>query len=512
VTYTATDQGGNISRCSFNVVVSNAARPSISACPADVIVEATGLCSAIATWTAPTPTAGCGTTIESTHKPGDSFPLGTTVVTYTVRDKVGNVVTCSFKVTIRDISPPVFTNCPTNITVEAGDACSAIATWPAPVVTDNCSAGVTSTHNPGTAFPIGTTTVTYTAIDTKANRATCTFKVIVADTSPPVITGCPPNQIVTTNTCNATATWTPPVATDKCTSLLTSNRLPGSTFPAGVTTVTYTAKDQLGNTSTCSFTVTVVDNAAPVITGCPANINLSTAGCTATASWTAPGVIDNCAVAVVSSHKPGDAFEIGTTVVTYTATDASGTASTCAFNVFVASTDPPVVNVCPNDIEAETFESGAIVTWEEPQAVAQCGELIVTTSHPSGSEFPVGKTLVTYEFADKSGKMTECSFNVTVESQQVLVDVSKAVTPDGDGINDTWWLEKIEAFRDNRVVIVDRWGNQVYEATGYDNTHVMWNGTGTSGAMVPTGTYFYTIELRTSSSVVQQRGFIEVIQ
>jgi gliding motility-associated-like protein len=512
VTYTATDQAGNVARCSFNVIVLNAASPAISKCPDNMTIDATAACSAVATWTPPTATAGCGTTVSSTHAPGDSFPLGTTLVTYTVKDKVGNVATCSFNVTVRDITAPVFSGCPTDITVEAGDACAGTATWTPPSVSDNCSAGVTSTHNPGTAFPVGTTTVTYTAIDTKANKTTCSFKVTVGDTTPPVFTGCPANVAVTTNTCNATATWTPPVASDKCTSLVTTDRLPGSVFPAGVTTVTYTAKDQNGNVSKCSFTVTVIDNAPPVITGCPSNINLETNGCAATASWTPPGVTDNCGVAVVSSHKPGDAFPLGTTAVTYTATDASGTPSTCTFNVKVSSTQPPILSECPDDIVAATFEKGKVVTWSEPQAAAQCGELIVTSTHQSGAEFPIGRTQVIYEFADKSGRTITCSFSVTIEDQPVLVDVSKALTPDGDGINDTWWLGKIEDFHDNRVIVVDRWGNQVYQATGYDNTNVMWNGIGTNGARVPTGTYFYTIELRTSLTVVQQKGSIEVIQ
>lgn len=512
VTYTATDQAGNTSQCAFNVVVVNSATPTISKCPSDITAEATASCTAVVSWTAPTATAGCSTTVTSTHSSGDSFALGTTVVTYTVRDPAGNLATCSFKVTVRDTTIPVFSGCPANFTIEAGDACAAIASWQPPTVSDNCSASITSTHNPGTAFPMGATTVTYTAIDTKANKATCSFKVTVVDTTPPAITGCPSNLSVSTAGCNATVSWQPPVVSDKCTSTMTSDRAPGSVFPAGVTTVTYTAKDQDGNKSTCSFTVTVVDNVAPVITGCPSNINMTTTGCDEKVSWTAPRATDNCSVTMVSSHKPGDAFQIGTTVVAYTATDPGGNASTCTFNVIVTSTAPPFVSDCPSDISMKTMVESVVVTWDEPQAVAQCGDVIVKRSHEPGSKFDVGKSLVTYEFADKSGQSTMCSFYVTVEAQQILVEVSRALTPDGDGINDTWRLDKIEDFKDNRVTVVDRWGNQVYHAVGYDNTRIVWNGTALSGGKVPTGTYFYNIELRTIRTVVHQTGSIEVIQ
>src|SRR6202008_244261 len=48
----------------------------------------------------------------------------------------------------------------------------------------------------------------------------------------------------------------------------------GSAFPVGVTTNTFRVTDASGNTATCSFNVTVVDNQAPAIT-CPANITVT---------------------------------------------------------------------------------------------------------------------------------------------------------------------------------------------------------------------------------------------
>ncbi|MBS1945218.1 MAG: HYR domain-containing protein, partial [Bacteroidetes bacterium] len=92
--------------------------------------------------------------------------------------------------------------------------------------------------------------------------------------------------------------------------------------------MTYTATDASGNTATCSFTVTVADNTAPVIAGCPVNINLSAgSSCNATATWTDPTVSDNCpgsTIAQTAGPVSGSTFPKGTTTVTYTATDASG--------------------------------------------------------------------------------------------------------------------------------------------------------------------------------------------
>lgn len=83
------------------------------------------------------------------------------------------------------------------------------------------------------------------------------------DVAPPTIANCPANIAKTTIGTTATFTWTPPTATDNCTATpsLTGSHAPGASFPLGGTVVTYTAKDGANNTATCSFTVTVIQQA-----------------------------------------------------------------------------------------------------------------------------------------------------------------------------------------------------------------------------------------------------------
>jgi hypothetical protein len=82
-----------------------------------------------------------------------------------------------------DIIAPIIVNCPANISVAAAvGATSAIAPqWTSPTTTDNCpnAINLTSTYQPGASFPIGTTSVTYTAKDAANNSATCVFTVTV---------------------------------------------------------------------------------------------------------------------------------------------------------------------------------------------------------------------------------------------------------------------------------------------------------------------------------------------
>ncbi len=82
-----------------------------------------------------------------------------------------------------DVQPPVLRNCPSNISVTSTGT-NATATWTAPTATDNCTTtpSVTSNLISGATFPIGTTTVIYTAKDTKGNTSTCHFTVTVSKT------------------------------------------------------------------------------------------------------------------------------------------------------------------------------------------------------------------------------------------------------------------------------------------------------------------------------------------
>ena len=80
-----------------------------------------------------------------------------------------------------DTESPVISGCPGT---QSGVTDSGIATgtisWTAPTATDNFVIQMlTSTHNPGDSFPIGTTAVTYTSTDAAGNVASCTFDVVV---------------------------------------------------------------------------------------------------------------------------------------------------------------------------------------------------------------------------------------------------------------------------------------------------------------------------------------------
>ncbi|WP_333819487.1 HYR domain-containing protein, partial [Ohtaekwangia sp.] len=389
---TAGESVGGTPICCLNM---ESSPPNFTSCPANIDVSADATaCGKSISWTAPTVTDNCGVaSVIPDHNPGDFFPVGTTVVTYTATDNYGNTANCSFNVKVRDDTPPVLVGCPADFSVPVDPTtCNAVANWTPPTATDSCdpSPQINANINPGTTLSLGPHTVTYTAKDMEGNQSTCSFIVTVTDATKPVFTNCPANINVTTNpaTCTATASWTPPTASDNCGGSLTvtSTANPGATFGLGINTVTYEATDAAGNKETCSFTVTVTDGTKPVIANCPANISVTTnpATCNAVVNWTAPTVTDNCDASptVTSTASPGATFGLGTTTVTYEATDAAGNKETCSFTVTVTDGVKPVFNNCPTNISVTTNPTtcNAVVNWTVPTVTDNCDASPVVTS------------------------------------------------------------------------------------------------------------------------------------
>lgn len=204
---------------------------------------------------------------------------------------------------------------------------------------------------------------------------------------------------------------------------------------------------------------------------------------------------------------------LGTTMVKYSAVDIYGNSSFCQFEVIVKNETPPVFTGCPATLFAKANESGqAIVDWIKPTAASPCSEVSLTVSHNPGSMFEIGTTDVEYQAIDDVGNVSKCTFRVNVTAEALEIGIPQVITPDGDGINDTWQLSNIEKFKDNKIVIVDRWGSVIYRASGYNNESIVWLGANAGGGIAPTGTYFYTLSVDTGTNRIEKRGFIELIR
>ena len=167
-----------------------------------------------------------------------------------------------------DNQAPQIAGIPENLTVPTDEGQStAVVQWVEPTASDNVTVTeFVSTHPSGFQFPVGRTTVTYSASDAGGNTASESFTVTVEDREPPRITGLPGNLTVTVapDDVPTPVHWPAPTSADNVSvSEFTSNRVPGDSFPEGVTIVTYTARDSAGNERVDDFRVTVLVSTPP---------------------------------------------------------------------------------------------------------------------------------------------------------------------------------------------------------------------------------------------------------
>jgi len=348
-TYISTDAAGNTATCSFTITVQDGEAPSAT-CPADMTVSTdAGNCDAMVTYSAATYADNCaggGIAMTSGLGSGSTFGIGTHTEMYTSTDAAGNTATCSFTVTVQDGEAPTAT-CPSDMT-ESTDAgsCDAVVTYAAATYADNCVGGgiaMTSGLGSGSTFGIGTNTEMYTSTDAAGNTATCSFTITVEDGEAPAIT-CPSSIISGTDAglCKGVVTWTEPTPTDNCSATAMSSHMSGAQFSVTTTTVTYTAMDAAGNTSTCSFDVTINDTELPVIVTCPSDVTAGAdaGSCAATVDVGDLVATDNCNVASIVNDFNGTSdadgvYSSGMTTVNWTVTDDGGNTATCSFNVTV---------------------------------------------------------------------------------------------------------------------------------------------------------------------------------
>ena len=121
------------------------------------------------------------------------FSLGAHLVTLAVTDKAGAGSTDDTLITVQDTTPPALF-CPPDVTVECQSAGQAEVLVPPATASDSCygTVPVTNDRTPGGAdasgaYPLGSTTVTFTATDGAGNTSSCETVVTVVDTTPPLI-------------------------------------------------------------------------------------------------------------------------------------------------------------------------------------------------------------------------------------------------------------------------------------------------------------------------------------
>jgi len=490
VTLRAQDGSGNIAVCNFTVSVQDQTGPTYAtpgnpgpAAGSTVVANVLNIssCSARAIWANPVFVDQCPGAVMIVSQTAFSNVTifsadngGITPVTYVFKDAAGNLSTHTFNVRVVDNQPPVAKCKDISVNLSATIGAGAMMVPPASVdnsSTDNCGYSYVNFPVLYTCANIGSNNYTLTITDDAGNTNSCTSVVTVQDNTAPTFT-CPANVTV-----NANAICLGPVsgtatATDNCAVVeyeydvnppaavnfqllnngLTANLSSIPALPLGVNVVTLRASDVSGNSSTCSYSITVRDVTPPVFAGVPANV---TVGCTTIPPITNPTATDNCGTAAVTFS--GETFSPGVCVFTITRTwvasdnaipantvsvsqvitvqDVTGPVFNAAFipsgMVNINVTGPLVctgnytlnVNNLTDVADACNGVSGIAYTLNPPVGMMSSGSLSLAAGVFTlpVSSFAIGTNVVTLTATDGCGNPTTKVVNIVVTDNQAPV-------------------------------------------------------------------------------------------
>lgn len=394
-------------------LVYNDPPPSIVCPPNFTVTTGADLCEAVvANYGVPTVSDNCPGASWFLTNVLPAYPVGVSTVIWIAEDSKGQMASCPQTVTVLDAQAPVVT-CPADVSVtnDPGECFATLAAGTA-TAADNCTLQSIVSDAP-TLFPVGATPVTHTATDAGGLTATCQQTITVSDSENPSIT-CPPNITtdVDSGMCTIALSLPNATASDNCGLLGVGNDAP-PVFVVGETVVNFTAIDLHGNTAICGLMVQVLDDEAPIFPNACPEISLpnSPGICEAIFAMPLPDASDNCTLLPVLVNDAPPAFPVGTTSVTWIATDAVGNTAVCVQDVVVSDVEPPLVS-CPPNITANV-DAGQCHAILNLTATASDNCAVQSIDDDAPATFPLGTTLVHFVATDMNGNSGTCSLTAT---------------------------------------------------------------------------------------------------
>ncbi len=428
VTITITDACGLSSSCTATITVQDTSAPSINCPGADLVLECgNGNNDAMITnWlnsvTGIDACDGANLTLSNNYSPANfSSECGGTgrqTVTFTATDGCGNQTTCTGEIIIQDTTPSNIT-CPAqDLVIECADPNmqTQIAGWLNSVsFSDNCGAGVNISNDYDFGNLVtqcggaGTILVNFIAEDPCGNQSSCSARIVIQDTSSPTL-NCVNNltlEVGDTNNNNLIQNWLNSVTgSDECGNVSLGNSFSELNYieDCGASkhqTVTFTATDECGNTSTCQAELVIQDTTPPSV-ACPQTLVIECGDANEEAQIAAwldsfQGSDASGSFTVENTYDPnGFANNCGETrsqTVTITITDGCGLSSSCSATISVVDTTPPVLT-CPEDLTldcSDPFFQGLLDVWLEKFIASDACDADVTLQNNfGGASFTTG--------------------------------------------------------------------------------------------------------------------------
>lgn len=155
----------------------------------------------------------------------------------------------------------------------------------------------------------------------------------------------------------------------------------------------------------------------------------------------------------------------------------------------------------PTDGIASYDQLNRTINWNIPLlANGKFAELVIRVRSKQSGMVTNTATVTATEFDPNLGN------NTSTDKKEISgLRIPNVFTPNGDGKNDTFYIEHLESFESNEVTIINRWGSTVYQSNHYKND---WTAPGLTD-----GTYFYVIKVRNGTATWQDyKGYVTVIR
>lgn len=254
-----------------------------------------------------------------------------------------------------------------------------------------------------------------------------------------------------------------PVVSDPEATVTATGRSANDAYHTGTATITWTATDESGRSASATQQITVLDLRGPFLfLPFPVDhrsANTDPGRATATLDPGTPSALDPCSppASLVGVRSDGaavtDPYPVGTTEVTWVATDAVGNETRRVETITVRDNEPPTLTGAADITLDATSPAGAVVQYILTARDNVDGGLAVACAPASGSTFAIGATSVHCSATDAAGNPGSASFQVSVlgaaeQIEQVDADLEAIVaenpaTPAGDKAEDA--LPKVQA-------------------------------------------------------------------
>ncbi|UZH56054.1 HYR domain-containing protein [Salinimicrobium tongyeongense] len=433
----------------------------------------------------------------------DCSNVGENTVVLSVEDNNGNRASSEAVVTVEDnVAPVVVTQ---NISVQLDAEGNATIT---PAMIDNGSSdacGISEMSLDNAIFDcsnVGENTVVLSVEDNNGNTASSEAVVTVEDNIAPVVVV--KNISVQLDDDGKVTITTEDVvesATDNCAvGSITLGETRFDCATGATKDVTVTVTDVNGNITASVATVTILDETAPVVIAKDIVLELDENGLASImAEDVYDEVFDNCGIASMSLDVTSFGCDNeGMNFVLLSVTDHSGNVGTAEAivevrNSFGDNDSDGMKDNCDDDDDNDGIPDDAdnAPLVPNPDQTDTDGDGLGDIIDPDddgdgildeGDNCPLAYN-PGQEDIDKDGKGDACD---TVE-----ILASEAMTPNGDGINDTWRVVNIENHSNSLVIIYNRWGKEIFRQSAYQNE---WDGT-YNGDALPEGSYYFQIYL-----------------